>query len=212
MQVKPVTIRDWQEFVESLPKYAFFQLPMWSQAFEKVYSNYKADTQLYKFDDGVEVLVPLVEIRARIGYKVYESLPHGGYGGLLWNKKPSDGQIRQITDHLLTKKTLLSIYLDPLGDEGTLLDVNSRFVRKETFTHLLTFSEPGDAFKSFKKYCRNRIRHAEKVGVVVSSGGIKDLDVYYQIYSESAKRWGLPKKEMYSLALFQHLVDLGKEY
>src|SRR3972149_5958521 len=116
MKVRSVTTQEWQEFVESLPDYSFFQLPTWAQVHEKAFAACEVATKLFSFDDDVQVLLPLVKTKDKFGFETLESLPWGWYGGFVWRKKPSEAQIRQILGHLLAWRVLhLGIYPGPWG-------------------------------------------------------------------------------------------------
>lgn len=62
------------------------------------------------------MLVFLVEMNSKFGLKSYESLPKSGYGGFLWNKKPSEEQSKQTLKYLLSRKILHLIICPNPGD------------------------------------------------------------------------------------------------
>lgn len=213
MQVKPVSVQDWWRFVENLPSYSFFQLPVWAQAWEETYPNYKIATKLFSFEDGTEVLVPLVRISSRFGFEFYEALPRGGYGTPLWNRKPSERQMEQVVKHLLTKRTLLlAIHPNPLDWEALQFLNNYGFESKKAFTHVLKLDKPEVLWKNLARQSKQNVRRAQAENLKFIVGGPHDLESsYYRMYQESAERWGMPEKEMIPLIFLQNLIRIGGE-
>lgn len=213
MQVKPVSVQDWWRFVENLPSYSFFQLPVWAQAWEETYPSYKIATKLFSFEDGTEVLVPLVRISSRFGFEFYEALPGGGYGNPLWNRKPSERQMEQIVKHLLTRRCLfVEIHPYPLDWEALRFLNNYGFQCKEVFNHVLKLDKPEVLWENFTRQCRKNIGHAQRENLRLIEGGPNDLESsYYKMYQESAERWGMPEKEMIPLIFLQNLIRIGGE-
>jgi lipid II:glycine glycyltransferase (peptidoglycan interpeptide bridge formation enzyme) len=196
-----------------LPDYSFYQLPVWAQAYEETYPNYKIATKLFSFEDGTEVLVPLVRISSRFGFEIYQSLPGGGYGGLLWNRKPSERQVEQIVKHLLTRRALLlEIHPNPLDWEALKCLNDYGFQCKDVFTHILKLDKPEVLWDNFHPKCKQHIRRAQRENLKLVAGGPNDLESsYYKMYQESAERWGIQDKEMTPLLFLQNLIRIGGE-
>jgi lipid II:glycine glycyltransferase (peptidoglycan interpeptide bridge formation enzyme) len=213
MKVKSVTIQEWQEFVESLPNYNFFQLPIWAQVHKKAFPACEIATKLFIFDDGVQVLLPLVKTAHKFGFEILESLPWGWYGGFLWNKKPSKAQLRQILKHLLTRKVLhLEINPGPWDSENRELLENSGLKKRPAFTHVLELSAGHQWLweNRIDRNCRNQVRKAIKSGVtIIPIDDVAQIKAYYDIYLDSAHRWGLPKSKEIPLQYFESLFQLG---
>ncbi len=213
MKVKSVTIQEWQEFVESLPAHSFFQLPIFAQLFEKTYPECEIATKLFVFDDGVEVLLPLVKIVHKFGFESLESLPLGGYSGFLWNKRPSEAQIKQILGHLLTKRVLaLEIFPKPWDSENGQLLESSRLEKKPSFTHILKLDKPEVLWKNLTHECRKNIQRAQKENLKLVEGQIDDLSSsYYPMYTELLGRWSVLRSRIIPLEFFQNLMRIKGE-
>jgi lipid II:glycine glycyltransferase (peptidoglycan interpeptide bridge formation enzyme) len=211
MHTRRVSIQEWQRFVEELPCYNFFQLPIWAQAYEKSYPGWNIATQLFTFDDGIQVLVPLVERAIVFGLKILDSLPEGGYGGLIWNRKPSETQIGQIVEHLVTRRTLLfRLYHDPLDWEALNCLTNHGFEAKEGFTHIVKLDKPEVLWKNLSRNARVNILRAQRQGVKVVEGDLDMLELhYYKMYQASCKRWGIKKNKIIPLSFLQNLMQIG---
>ena len=213
MRVRSVSIQEWQEFVESLPDYSFFQLPIWAQAYEKTYPNCKIATKLFTFDDGTQVLVPLVEMKGKFGFKAYESLPAGGYGGFLWNRKPNKKQMKQILKYFLNRRVLrLAIYPNPRDWRNFQFLEDNSFKSKEVFTHILELDADYDwVWKNrINGKNRNQTRKALKSGVkIVLANNPEQIKAYYQLYLNSVHRWRLQNNSIRPLHFFENLFKLG---
>jgi len=213
MQVKSVTIQEWREYEESLPDYSFFQLPLWSQVYAFVYPSCEIATQLFTFDDGVKVLLPLVETNYKFGFKSYESLPMGGYGGFLWNRKPSANQIRQILKYILNIKVLsLAIYPNPLEWQYLRFLQDNGFKARNTFTHILELDKPDILWENLTHSCKKDIKRAQRENLKLTEGKFSDLkQYYYGMYRNSAKRWDMKENGMIPLVFFQNLMLSGRD-
>jgi hypothetical protein len=215
MKVKSVTFSEWQQFVEGLSNYTFFHLPIWAQLYEKIYPNCRIATKMFIFDDGVQVLVPLVEKNSKFGFKSYASLPEGAYGGFVWNTKPSEQQLQRILSHLLSMKTLrLTIYPNPLEWEEMQFLEKVGFENANGYAHILTLD--GDYEYIWKNRItsknRNQTRKAIKSGLVIRRGNdINDIKSYYALYLASAERWNAKADEIRPLELYKELFELGRD-
>jgi len=213
MQVISPTINEWREFVEGLPNYSFFQLPIWAETFEKTYPDCKIATKLFTFDDGIEVLVPLVETSYKLGFKSFESLPGGGYGGFLWNKRPSEAQLKQLLKHILNKKVLsLAIFPNPLDWESLQFLEDNGFECKKAFTHILKLDKHEVLWGNLTHACKKNIKQAQRENLKLVEGQLDDLGPsYYEMYRDSAKRWDMEEKGMIPLEFFQKLMQVDGE-
>ena len=214
MQIKLVNIQEWNKLVRSLPSYTFFQLPIWAQVYERTYPKCEIATKMFIFDDGVQVLVPLVEMNSKFGFKSYASLPESAYGGFVWNTKPNEQQLHQILNNLLNMKTmLLGIYPNPLEWEEMQFLEKYGFKSLDNFTHILELDNPEVLYSNFTHACRKNIKRAEREDLRLVDGQFEDLSSYYKIYEDCCvNRWNIKKIDMKPLSFFQNLIEVGKEH
>ncbi|OQB98541.1 MAG: FemAB family protein [Spirochaetes bacterium ADurb.Bin110] len=213
MKVKSITVQEWEEFVKSLPNYNFFQLPIWSQAYERTYPNCRIATRFFIFDDGIQVLVPLIETRNKLGFRSYESLSGGGYGGFIWNKMPSNWQLKKILSYFFDlRASSLTIFPDPFDWQSHLFLEEEGFHAKEAFTHILNLdSDFGLVWANrFDSKNRNQVRKALKSGVmIIPATNISEVKIYYDLYLESAHRWGAQEESIRPFRFFKNLFQIG---
>lgn len=196
MQIEPVSVEKWQDFLEKLPDYSYFQSPNWSYIWEKVYPEYKVFTKFFSFKDETQVLVPIIKNDAKYKCKHLISLPYSTYGGFLWNKKPNKYQIEQILKYLLNKSVLsMEIYPNPVDWEAFQFLEEYGFNSNWAYTHILELSKDYEDMWENVFKTRSQTRKAIKLGVVITTANkLSDVYEYYQIYLDSARRWGLKKK------------------
>jgi len=212
MEIKIPTDQEWMLFLENFSNYSFFQLPIWARAYEKTYPQFKTATKLFIFDDGVEILVPLVENSYKFGFKLYESSIYGGYGGFIWNRKPNNEQIKQILEYLFNNR-ILRLIINPNPFEWKNLQLLEKygFKGEPVFTHTLALDKPDMLWKKISYNCRKNIGRTQKEKLELIKGRIDDLALYYEMYEQSAKRWGTKAQKMIPLVFFQNLLQLGQE-
>lgn len=203
MQVDSISIKEWWEWIED-KDYTPFQIPAWAYVHEGSYPGRKVVTKLFTFSDGTEVLFPFVEMKSKFGFKSYESMPEGGYGGLLWNKIPNSGQLNEIINSVKKINVLhFGIFPPPCKDYSFLKQ--RKFSVKKTFTHILNLEDV-----HFTGKCRNQIKKAVKSGVTTEwVNDISGPRNYYDLYLNSAARWGLPSNLIKPLKFFERLFELG---
>jgi lipid II:glycine glycyltransferase (peptidoglycan interpeptide bridge formation enzyme) len=214
MEVKSISIQEWQEFIEKLPNYSFFQLPIWAQVHEKVYMGRKEiATKLFTFEDNVQVLLPLVRTKYKFGFKTLESLPWSWYGGFIYDKKPNQVQVRQILEHIISKKVLLlQICPSPWDSQNRELLQNSGLEKRPVTAKVMDLSAGYQWIweNRIKHNCRKGVRKAIKSGVTMTPiTDVTQIKDYYRIYLDSAQRWGLPGKKRIPLVYFESLFQTG---
>lgn len=213
MQIISPSIKEWQNFVEGLPEYSFFHLPIWASAHEKTYSKCKVATKIFIFEDGIKILVPLVEVNSKFGLKIYESQPAGIYGGMLWDKEPSIEQMEGILTYLTSARTLhLGIYPDPLQPEvqKALDPLTGRLKSFLSYAHILKLDGGYEEVwkKRITRKNRNQTRKAQKTGVLIrEDNSIDGIKSFFSLYLASVERWEL--REYYPFEFHRNLFELG---
>jgi lipid II:glycine glycyltransferase (peptidoglycan interpeptide bridge formation enzyme) len=204
MRIESISIQDWRVWTED-KDYCPFQTPAWAYAHEESYPERKVVTKLFTFSDGTEALFPLVEMKSKLGFKSYESMPEGGYGGFLWNKKLSLQKLNEIINSVKKINILhFGIFPSPCRDYRFL--EQKGFVAKDAFTHILSLGNV-----HFTGKCRNQVKKAVKSGVTTERvNDISGPRNYYDLYLNSAARWGLPDNLIKPLKFFERLFELGQ--
>ncbi len=214
--VKDISVEKWDEILSKSQHSTFFQTYLWVRILEESYKNYKTATRLFIFEDGLELLVPCMEIKLDVYglRKKYESMAFGTYGGFICNNRTVTAlHINQIIRNFKTSKMVsISFNLNPLSNTSIKYPLEGSVT--PTYTHVLSLEKGFDFIwqTKFRSKVRNRSRKAEKNGVEVytdnSAEGFKE---YYTIYATSSKRWGKDKPD-YPLKLFETINELGNRH
>jgi len=214
--VKNVSFEKWNEILSGSRRRTFFQTHLWAKVLDETYDNYRVATRLFTFDDGLEVLVPCMEIRLD-GHglrRKYESMPLGTYGGLICGGgMVTDLHVKRIIRHFETTcVTSICFNPDPLSDPAT--GYPSGGAVTPTYTHILPLEKGFDHIwqNEFSSKVRNQVRKAEKSGVeIYVDSSMEGFKRYYAIYTESSKRWGKDKPD-YPFKLFEALSRVDHRY
>lgn len=203
--ISPVPAEKWEDIVRRSDESTFFHTPAWAEILEHAY-GYETASRLFVFDDGTEILLPLLKTHESIGlFSEYKSMPEGTYGGFLCAVEPN----RQKIDQAL--KTFgpwdsLEICPPPLSKHAHML-THSR--ASSLYTHILRLDGGFDAVwtNSFSSKLRNVCRRAQKAGCEVSStADLVDFESFNEIYQHVA-----PQRDeaTYPRAFFQAMA--GRE-
>ncbi len=210
MQIRTAGIDEWRDFLARLPFYSFYQLPEWSLACQKSTPHARAAPRFFLFEDGTKVLVPLVETRIRLLFKMLESVP-AGYGGLICNRTPTTNQISSILSHL--KSSAAVVIIHPHPSEFSLLHEADRvgFTMQGIHTHVVS-SFHAELEQRVTSNAKESIGHALEKGMEIYEGSVKDIrHPYYDIYTGLCKALNKSAEDMMSLAFFERLMELGTE-
>ncbi|GAI41745.1 unnamed protein product [marine sediment metagenome] len=96
-----VDLNEWQEIANKCKYSTFFHTPTWSKIFIETYPNMKIATKKFVLDDQTRVILPLVNIRTRIGlFSSYFSNIAGVYGGIISERKIKKKEIHKTFDEV----------------------------------------------------------------------------------------------------------------
>jgi hypothetical protein len=210
----PADEDEWQDVVGSALSALPTQTPAWLRCVCAV-DGYEDASRLYRTADGRRLVLPLVRRRvlhrqqhlpvsgvavpaagsAAGAFAVQAALPYGwGPGGLLGDRdrvRPSD--IRMVVEDL-ARQPALSTWLRPDPAMATIWATGiPPGVRREAGMAQTVFLDGGFGRvwrARFRSDTRNRVRRAERAGVVVECDDTGRLvPVFQQLYASSVPRW-----------------------
>ncbi len=189
---KPLSL--WNDILQRLGTYSYFQTPGWSSILQMAIPKATACHRWFHFSDGKEAILPLFFLPRRWGIGKLESLPWGGYGGLI-----GDQPLMVEHDQAAVKKVLTlraprcEISEPPILTENSSSDETTQYIdTRIASTHILQLS---DSFEEIWSNCfqgRNRtaIRRARDRGVVINwSNGLEAVDAMKSLYQKAMDRW-----------------------
>lgn len=198
----PAPVEAWEQVLASAPTALPSQTPTWLRCVCEV-EGYQDVSRLYETADGRRLVLPLVR-RPGLGPILATDfgLPVGwGPGGLIGD----GGQLRaedigMVVADLAQRRVLSTLVRpDPATAAAWEAAMPAGVLREERMSQTLPLDGDFDRVwrERFRSDTRNRIRRAERAGVVVecdATGGL--VPTFHQLYSESVDRWarrdGLP--------------------
>lgn len=198
----------WDQLLDGLTSYSFFQTPAWSQLLQKANPQWRPSHHFIQFDDGVECIVMgFTEVKP-FGFQKYEALPWGTYGNPIGNGIQAH-HIAAIAIHFLSfRQPVMNIILHP-AFYGTIETNQSKANRIDEYsTHILHLNQPFEDIEKqrFQSRLRTSIRKAEQEGISVRWSNSKEtVDAYKHLYQEACERWG--GDLAVPLHFFDYLID-----
>jgi lipid II:glycine glycyltransferase (peptidoglycan interpeptide bridge formation enzyme) len=207
MNIKVPSKSEWLEAIRDCSEATFFVTPDWLEVVEKTFGN-KTATKLFEFDDGQKVVVPISLIGKQYWiFKHYISVPFHNYGGLFSNREISKVKVNQIIERLTENSTaIVTMCPHPLSK----VKYPDEYRNDKYSTHILDLTQGFESI--WNNYNdRDQARKARKEGVTIRAGkSMDDFKIYYEMYLNSAKRWGF--KESQPFKLFENLFKItGKK-
>ncbi|MEU5721977.1 GNAT family N-acetyltransferase [Micromonospora sp. NPDC047738] len=191
----PAPADVWEQVLASAPNALPSQTPTWLRCVCRV-KGYEDVSRLYETVDGRRLILPLVR-RTGLGPILATDfgLPVGwGPGGLVCEDgdlRPED--VRMVVADLARRHVLSTLVRPDPAAAGTWEAVVPASVLREKRMTQTVFLDGGfDEVwrKRFRSDTRNRIRRAERAGVVVECDDTGRLvPVFHQLYGESVDRW-----------------------
>jgi len=189
-------MKGWDEVLASAPGALPTQTPTWLQCVCAV-DGYEDASRLYETPDGRRLVLPLVRRRV-LGraLSTEASLPIGwGPGGLLGEGgvvHPED--VRMVVAADLARRHVLSIQLRPNPTTAATWErgVPDAVPREARMAQTLFLDGGFDRVwrTRFRSDTRNRVRRAERAGVVVERDDTGRLvPVFHELYAKSVARW-----------------------
>lgn len=211
--IENISEKKWLEILDRKKEYSFFQTPDFSSIICKHIKNYEEAHKLFIFDEGTEVLLPLIKIKhlsVRLGKHSREvaynlvSLPLGAYGGLISANPISDEQLKEISNYLISINTM-GILIINYPASNILLSNIFKIDENKTLVIPLNCTYEDIWNNRFDSKIRAEIRKAQKEGVVVKE--IKDDEIvkkYLLLSDKSMGNWA--KKDRLPIDMIRNLI------
>ncbi len=193
-----VSAGEWDAFVRGRADATGYHLSGWRSVFENGLGH-RTHYLAARAENGLEGVLPLVEVRSRLFGRALSSLPYVNYGGVLGGDGASSVLLDAAQD--IARRN---------GLEYVLFRHRARvFPHLPVRTHKVTMVLPltGDAdamWNSLDRKVRNQVRKAEKSNLTLSSGGIELLDEFYAVFARNMRDLGTP---VYGRRLFAAMLE-----
>lgn len=189
---KPLSL--WNELLQRQETYSYFQTPGWSSILQSTIPNAKACHRWFRFSDGKEAVLPLFLLPRRWGIGKLESLPWGGYGGLIGDRPLMLEHYEAALKKVLTLRSPRCEISEPpiLADPNSSEDAARSVYTRTASTHLLELSGSFEEIWANRFQGRNRtaIRRASDRGVEIRwSNEPEAAEAMKSLYQQAMNRW-----------------------
>ena len=204
-----IDFAEWQKVADKCEYATFFHTPIWSRVFVKTYPKMRIATKKFVFDDGAEIILPLIKIK-KIGlFNSYISNAAGTYGGWISEKDLSKKQINEIIKWMNKHLIFFTWRINPFDKK--LYDIEIPNARYD-FTQYLGLKQGFDSiYKLWAKghsSAARKARKARKEEIIVKEAKLwEEWKQYFEIYQDSLKRWGDNASSRYPIRLFKNLFQ-----
>jgi hypothetical protein len=204
--VSPAPRAIWQAVFDGDAEAVPYQSPQWTDALCR--STHRRDrSRLYTFDDGVQMVLPLVGYRrVPAAADLAGSMPWGwGIGGLVSTSPVTAEHVSAVVDDLTTHAPYvrLNIRPNPRAADVWKAAMPAGAHRIARLAHAIDLDGGFDAVwhDRFSASTRKYVTKAEQSGVVVECDDQGRLvPVYYDLFREATQRWAAQQHEPLLLA------------
>lgn len=198
--------KKWDTFVQEQPGASPYHLFAWKKAVETVYGH-KTYYLIAEENGQVSGVLPLVYFKLPVLSGYFVSMPFCDFGDVVATDDHTKVQL--IMKATLIAKGKKTKYVELRGDVKQLLFQNVNLT-VNTMSHkvrmLLELHGSSEIlWGSFKSKLRSQIRKAEKNDLAFKWGNIKDLNDFYDVFSQNMLDLGSPvhsKRWFYSILNF----------
>ena len=182
----------WLEVARRCEYATFFHTPLWSELVTRTFPSMRDATRYATLPDGVQVVLPLVEVARRVGGRlaIAHSTAFGCYGGVI-----ADGPLDEPARDRIHRSALRSGIVELEVTQNPLAPFSAPRFRavgvRPDFTDLLSLAGGSSSVSSrFTSERRREIRKARDSGVRTRiASTLDDYRGYFGIYQESLRRW-----------------------
>ena len=204
--VSPAPRSTWQTVFDRDAEAVPYQSPQWTDALCR--STHRQDaSRLYTFDDGTQMVLPLIGHRwAPSAMDMVGSMPWGwGIGGLLSTSPVTVEHIRAVVADLQTRTRFLRLSIRPNPRAGDVWKeaMPAGAHRVARLSHAIDLDGGFDTVwhTKFSSSTRKYVTRAEQAGVVVECDDQGRLvPAYYDLFREATRRWAAQQNEPLLLA------------
>jgi len=195
---------EYDDFVQSSKDGKLCHLQEWSSMVSRTFGH--ATFNLVALERGVVCgVLPLTLIRSRIFGNRLVSQAFSNYGGPLADKPDALAELLNRAFELALEHGCSTVEFRSLQS----LPYDLVLQKDKVCMFLPLVSDPDEMWRHLKPEIRNRIRKAEKSGLIATSGGQELLGEFYQLWTIRMHQLGTP---CYSKNLFRNILETFPQY
>jgi len=187
-----VDARSWDDLVAEDRSASFFQTLAWSDVLSSTLLDHAPLFAEARLRGELVAGMPVIR-RSRGPVTVVESMPFGTYGGVLATDRAPSQAAAELLLALLDAVDRITVGQIRIVDfNGRLADACDGFTSVASEAQVLDLDRPYDEiWAGFRPSVRNKVRKAEKAGVVIRQArGTDDFHAYHRLLEECSERWG----------------------
>jgi FemAB-related protein (PEP-CTERM system-associated) len=188
-----------EDFVRATAGSKLCHMPAWMDMIEKTFCH-KGYYLVARENGTICGVLPLTHVRSRLFGNRMISQAFSNYGGPLAKSPTALEALCKCAVELAKEHRCQSIELrntDPIPYD--------LYLRTDKVSMYLPLTaDPDELWKSFRPQIRNRVRKAEKSGIVLVTGGLDLLDDFYRVWTVRMHQFGTP---CYSRKLFKSIME-----
>jgi CelD/BcsL family acetyltransferase involved in cellulose biosynthesis len=192
VEVLQAAPRGWNDLVASDPAATFFHTADWARLLCDSGIGVGEEYLCVEEEGRLTAGIPSVSVR-RGPFRVVASMPLGTYGGLVLRDGSPTAAADALVDAWLRQAGRVDVAAAHLMDEsGRTKGAPSGFSRHTEQAHRIALDQGYDVvWSGFRPSARNKVRKAEKAGVLVRrADSEKDFLEYHDMLLECSERWG----------------------
>ena len=187
------------DFVRNMPNSRLCHVPQWSEMIECVFGH-KGHYLVARENGEICGILPLSHVSSRLFGNRLISQPFSDYGGPLTNNPAA---LEVLYNHAVD--IACKYGCEYIEFRNTVPMPQYLYLRTDKICmHLPLTPDPQVVWKGLRPQIRNRIRQAEKSGIVVTHGRHEMLDEFYRLWTCRMRELGTP---CYSRDLFRGILD-----
>ena len=201
MRVEIYTVPDQEsaEYVRKTDGGRLCHLPEWSLMLQRTFGH-EIHYLVARERDSICGVLPLVRVSSRLFGDRILSQAFSNYGGPLSDNMDATGELLNRALELAREHGCSMLEFRSLRP----LPVASVLKEDKVCMHLPLVADPDEMWRCFKPEIRNRVRKAEKSGLVVTSGGVELLGEFYRVWTIRMRQLGTP---CYPRKLFRNILE-----
>ena len=200
----------WENIVNNCEYATFFHTPTWANILEKTYPHFKIATKVFVFDDGTQVVLPLIESRSLKGIlRTYYSMPFGLYGGVISDDRINQQKVNKIFKFLEGKCKFANTKI--MGNPYYDYDLPGRYQVRDYFTHTINLNQGFEViWGNYKRNTRWLVNRAKRDGVYVKPADtLEEYKEYFKIYQSVLEQLGEKATSRYEFVLFENVYKMA---
>ncbi len=187
----------WDQFASRHPDASGYHAWAWRRVFERAFGH-ESIYLIARRGQGIEGILPLVQINSFLFGRMLTSLPFLNYGGVVADSQSVAQDLVEAATALARKRGCRHVELR---------HTKRRFVQLPCRQHkvAMRLRIGRGLWERLDRKVRNQVRKAQKSGLVAAAGGPELLNDFYGVFARNMRDLGTP---VYSVRFFDEILNV----